>query len=48
VDVNSFNKRNELTYDLMVDEIHEFFANGLLVHNCIDPIRYVRRYIENN
>lgn len=28
-------------YDIEVDEMHEFFANGILVHNCIDPTRYV-------
>lgn len=27
-------------YDLMVDDCHEYFANGMLVHNCIDAIRY--------
>ena len=28
-------------YNLMVKECPEYFANGVLVHNCIDPIRYV-------
>ena len=28
-------------YDIEVEEAHEFFANGVLVHNCIDSIRYV-------
>jgi len=28
-------------YDIMVDENHEYFANGILVHNCIDAARYV-------
>jgi len=27
-------------YDLMVQDQHEFFANGILVHNCIDAGRY--------
>lgn len=27
-------------YDLEVENMHEFFANGVLVHNCIDGIRY--------
>ena len=31
----------ELTYDLMIEDCHEYFANGLLVHNCIDALRYV-------
>jgi hypothetical protein len=24
----------------MVEDCHEYFANGILVHNCIDGIRY--------
>jgi phage terminase large subunit len=31
-------------YDLMVDEKHEYFANGVLVHNCIDGWRYVEKF----
>ena len=27
-------------YDLTVDQEHEYFANGILVHNCIDAARY--------
>ena len=27
-------------YNLTVDEVHEYFANGFLVHNCIDAIGY--------
>lgn len=27
-------------YDLTVDGAHEFFAGGILVHNCIDGLRY--------
>jgi hypothetical protein len=35
-------------YDLTVDECHEFFVNGILVHNCIDAIRYaLDGYITN-
>lgn len=33
-------ERKEYTYNLMIDEIHEYFANGLLVSNCVDAIRY--------
>jgi hypothetical protein len=29
----------ERVYDLNVDEMHEYFANGVLVHNC-DALRY--------
>ena len=35
----------EQVYDIMVDECHEYFANGLLVHNCIDPLRYSTMYL---
>jgi hypothetical protein len=28
-------------YDLMINECHEYYANGVLVHNCLDAIRYV-------
>lgn len=34
-------EKPQLVYDLMVEDEHEYFANGLLVHNCIDPWRYV-------
>ena len=27
-------------YDLMIENNHEYFANGVLVHNCIDALRY--------
>ena len=33
-------------YDLSVDGEHEFFANGILVHNCIDSSRYAT-YMSN-
>ncbi len=31
----------ELVYDIEVNEQHEYFANGILAHNCIDLVRYV-------
>jgi hypothetical protein len=30
----------ELVYDLCVAGCHEYFANGVLVHNCVDAARY--------
>lgn len=36
----SLRKKAAAVYDLTVEGEHEFFANGLLVHNCIDAIRY--------
>lgn len=32
--------REEWVYDLTVDEAHTFFANGMLVSNCMDAWRY--------
>lgn len=32
-------ERMEKVYDLLVEDMHEYFANGLLVHNC-DAMRY--------
>jgi len=32
------NVDNEDVYDLTVDDVHNFFANGLLVHNCAELI----------
>lgn len=35
-------------YDITVEGQHEFFANGILAHNCIDSIRYaLEPYILN-
>jgi len=34
-------EHEELVYCLGVEEHHEFFANGVLVHNCIDALRYL-------
>lgn len=30
----------EEVYDIMVEDCHEYFANGILVHNCLDALRY--------
>ena len=32
---------SEEVYDIMVEDTHEYFANGILVHNCIDAARYL-------
>jgi len=32
-------------YNLEIEEAHEFFANGVLVHNCIDSLRYILSYL---
>lgn len=37
--VYSRNKRMENVFDLKIESVHEYYANGLLVHNC-DAVRY--------
>lgn len=39
LDLGESHKAN--VYDLMIEDEHEYFANGILVHNCIDALRYV-------
>lgn len=40
--------KEETVYNITVDEEHEFFANGILVHNC-DALRYaLNPYIQKN
>ena len=41
VSLSQTHERRERVYDIMVYDTHEYIANGLLVHNCIDAIRYV-------
>lgn len=38
IEVISEDEQN--VYDIEVDDMHEFFANGILVHNCVDATRY--------
>lgn len=38
--VTSLESVGARVYDLTIEGQHEFFANGVLVHNCIDSIRY--------
>lgn len=33
-------ENKQMVYDLTVNDCHEYFANGILVHNCMDAIRY--------
>lgn len=32
-------------YDLTVEDEHEFYANGVLVHNCLDALRYLLMHL---
>ena len=36
----NFKAEQNLVYDLLVEDAHEFFANGILVSNCMDESRY--------
>ncbi len=38
IEIRSEEKRE--VFDLQVNDIHEYFANGILVHNCLDALRY--------
>ena len=40
VAVNVVQLQERLVYDLTVENNHEYFANGVLVHNCMDASRY--------
>jgi len=35
-------------YDLMVETDHEFFAWGVLVHNCIDSLSLVANLVNTS
>lgn len=38
--IDVLDRRQERVFDIEVKDMHEFFANGILVHNCIDAARY--------
>ena len=40
VAVNVVQLQESLVYDLTIENNHEYFANGVLVHNCMDASRY--------
>jgi len=39
--INTRQDDYENVYDLMVEDKHEYFANNILVHNCLDAMRYL-------
>jgi hypothetical protein len=39
--IHVLGKRKAQVYDLMVEDCHEYFANGVLVSNCVDASRYI-------
>lgn len=42
----SLREKPEPVFDLTVENHHEFFAEGILVHNCQDALRYSLVFIE--
>ena len=38
IEIRSVEERE--VFDLQVNDVHEYFANGILVHNCLDALRY--------
>ena len=42
------NVQPEPVYDLTVDDAHEFYAHGILVHNCMDSLRYIALYLNHD
>jgi hypothetical protein len=45
VQIEEKEKKELQVYDLMVKDNHEYTANGVVVHNCIDPIRYCFEFL---
>lgn len=35
----------EQVFDLQVEDVHEYLANGVLVHNCMDAVSYGSTYL---
>ena len=40
VSISASSPRIERVFDLHVEDMHEYLANGVLVHNCMDAISY--------
>jgi hypothetical protein len=41
LDVKDISKQPDCrVFDIEVEDIHSFIANGILVHNCADAVRY--------
>lgn len=43
LDIQVINQDKLEVYDITVANNHEYFANGMLVHNCLDSLRYCLR-----
>lgn len=38
--IDGENGRRERVFDISVEGVHEYCANGVIVHNCMDAFRY--------
>lgn len=45
--IDVIEKTESKVYDLTVENEHEYFANGVLVHNCLDGTRYVIQFLQS-
>lgn len=45
VEIKTVRTQLEQVYDLMIENNHEYVANGVVVHNCIDPLGYLTRLL---
>ena len=39
--VKTLDQKNIKVYNLNIEDCHEYFANNILVHNCMDSLRYM-------
>lgn len=39
-DIEEVSRKQERVFDLTVEDCHEYYANGILVHNCMDAANY--------
>ena len=47
ISIEELNKSNEYVYDLTVENEHEYFANGINVHNCMESAEYGARGLKD-
>lgn len=45
VEVLASDERVEHVFDISVEGMHEYFANGVLVHNCMDASSYATTHL---
>ena len=45
VSISASKARIERVFDLHVEDMHEYLANGVLVHNCMDAASYATTHL---